>query len=332
MSPKPATLSIVVPCLNEEEILPFAKKVFLGFLQRLIDLGKVSPTSRICFIDDGSKDSTWFLIQKYQRESERVQGIKLSRNFGHQNALLSGLFSVGGDVVVTIDVDLQDDILTIEKMLDRFYQGHDIVYGVRRKRDSDTFFKRSTSLLFYRLMRAFGCNIIHNHADFRLLSRKAIHVMRGFSEVNLFLRGIVPFLGFRSSCVYYDRAQRYAGKSKYSLKKMAELAFQGITSFSVFPLKVITVTGFFVFLISFAVGVWALLGKLHGKAVAGWLSTVVIVAFFGGIQIFSIGIIGEYIGKIYGETKRRPRFIIDHYVGFDSPCKDSCEPLIRTFE
>lgn len=313
------TLSIVVPCYNEEEALPHSKNIFLDMLEKLILQQKVSADSSICFVDDGSNDQTWTLISNYQQSSSHIQGIKLSRNFGHQNALLAGLFSSEADITITIDADLQDDVTIIEAMIDRFLEGDEIVYGVRKKRAKDSFFKRISAQGFYKLMRLFGCDIIYNHADFRLMSKKAIDTLKSFTEVNLFLRGIVPLLGFRSSSVYFERSQREKGTSKYPLKKMLQFAIEGITSFSIIPLKLISLLGFIVFLFASLVGLWAIFAKMQGKAVQGWLSMLAMVSFMGGIQILSLGIIGEYIGKIYRETKKRPRFIVEQNIGFSSP-------------
>jgi len=312
------TLSVIVPCYNEEEVLPDTVKTFSSLLSRLISEGIVSPESYLCFVDDGSQDGTWNLIETYQKSSPFLRGIKLSRNFGHQNALLAGLFSIHADCAITIDADLQDDVNVIEEMIDRFAQGDEIVYGVRKKRETDSFFKRFTAESFYRLMRLFGCNFVYNHADFRLMSKRAIHALKDFSEINLFLRGMVPLLGFRSSAVYFDRIKRIKGSSKYPLRKMIHFAIEGITSFSIVPLKMITFFGFLVFLSSLGVGMWALISKLQGKTVQGWLSMFTMMSFMGGIQILSLGIIGEYIGKIYSEIKRRPRFIVEKNIGFSS--------------
>lgn len=317
------TVSIVVPCYNEEEVLPEAKVSFLSLLKKLIQSGKISPTSFVCFVDDGSQDNTWPLIEEFQASSELIRGIKLSRNFGHQNALIAGLYSVDADAVITIDADLQDDLSVIDEMIERFIYGDEIVYGVRKKRKTDSFFKRFTAQSFYKGMRLFGCNFIYNHADFRLMGKRAINALKDFPEVNLFLRGMIPLLGFRSSSVYFDRAARIKGTSKYPLKKMIQFAIEGITSFSIAPLKMITTLGFFVFFISSAIGIWAVISKLQGKVIQGWLSMFCMIAFMGGIQILSLGIIGEYIGKIYREIKKRPRFIVEQNIGF---------PLLSTLE
>jgi glycosyltransferase involved in cell wall biosynthesis len=305
-------LGIVVPCYNEEEVLRETAKRLLPVLDRLAAAGKVSPESRIFFVDDGSRDKTWSLIEALGQEDPRVAGIKLSRNRGHQNALLAGLFTASGDALVSIDADLQDDVTVIEQMVDAHLGGADVVYGVRKTRESDSVFKRNTALGFYGLMRSLGADVIENHADFRLMSRRAIEALKEFREVNLFLRGLVPLVGFPSEIIYYDRAARFAGVSKYPLRRMISFALEGLTSFSVGPLRLITMTGLVVFLLSMFMSVFIVGVKLFStRAVPGWASTVLPVYFIGGIQILCIGVIGEYIGKIYKETKARPRYIIE---------------------
>ncbi|SMC10176.1 glycosyltransferase family 2 protein [Nitratiruptor tergarcus] len=309
---KTFTLAMVVPCYNEEEVLPKTKKELEKLLHILIEKGLISQESFICFVDDGSKDKTWNLIEDFAKESH-IKGLKLSRNFGHQNALLAGLFYAEElcDAAVSMDADLQDDISVVEQMCQKYYEGYEIVYGVRKKRDTDTFFKRATAEGFYKLMRWMGVDIIENHADFRLMSKRALSWLKEFEEVNLFLRGIIPLIGLKSDIVYYDRKERFAGESKYPLKKMLAFAWDGITSFSVVPLRFITILGIIVLLLSFALSVWTVGAKLSGVAVSGWTSMMLIVLFLGGVQMLSIGIIGEYIGKIYKETKRRPRFFVE---------------------
>lgn len=309
-------LSLIVPCYNEEEVLPLSKDALLKHLNTLIEEKMVSPESFICFVDDGSQDRTWELIEEYQTRFPTIRGIRLSRNFGHQNALMAGLFTIDSDIYVTIDADLQDDVSVIREMILRYSEGDEIIYGVRKNRSSDSFFKKFSALAFYKIFRLFGGNGLYNHADYRLMSRRAVEALKDFSEVNLFLRGIIPLLGFRSSSVYYDRVARKKGESKYPLKKMVAFAIEGITSFSITPLRIISILGFIVFLTSTTIGAWAVLAKIQGKVVRGWLSMFIMVSFMGGIQILSLGIIGEYIGKIYRETKRRPRFIIDRNIGF----------------
>ncbi len=305
-------LSIVVPCYNEEAVLPETIQRLTELLQYLIDKGKVTSDSCIYYVDDGSRDRTWDLIETFAKTNGFVRGIKLSRNRGHQNALLAGLLTVKGEVVISVDADLQDDLSAIEEMLDDYAAGHDIVYGVRSSRKTDTFFKSFTAIAYYRLLAVMGVEIIYNHADYRLMSRRVIEALKEFGEVNLFLRGIIPQLGFSHAIVYYERADRFAGESKYPLKKMLSLAWQGITSFSDVPLQFITGLGLLVSLISFAVTIWAVWIKLFTEvAIPGWASTVLPIYFLGGIQLLCLGIIGEYLAKIYTETKRRPRYIIE---------------------
>ena len=308
----PPSLSIVTPCYNEEEVLPETRGRLSGLLQDLIADGKISQASTIYFIDDGSRDRTWALIEEFAAEDLHIVGIKLSRNRGHQNALLAGLFTAEGDAVVSIDADLQDDINAIKEMVDRFLAGADIVYGVRRKRDTDSAFKRTTANLFYGILRVLGAESVKGHADFRLMSRRAIESLSQYREVNLYLRGIVPLIGFRSETVYYDRERRFAGESKYPLRKMIALALEAITSFSVVPLRLISFIGFAVFLVTLAVSAWVLWVRLFTKdAVPGWASVVLPMYLLGGVQIFCTGIIGEYLGKIYSEVKNRPRFFLE---------------------
>jgi glycosyltransferase involved in cell wall biosynthesis len=308
-------LSIVVPCYNEEEVLNETAKRLVGLLDTLQNKAKISDKSKIYFVDDGSKDRTWELIESLSETYTSVHGLKLSRNRGHQNALLGGLFTAEGDALVSIDADLQDDIAVIEEMVDAYHAGHDIVYGVRKERTTDTTFKRATAEGFYKLMQLMGVDIVYNHADFRLMSRRAVEELKQYPEVNLFLRAMVPLIGYPATNVYYDRAERFAGESKYPLKKMLAFAWDGITSFSVVPLRLITATGFIIFVASVLISLWVVGVKLFtDDAVPGWASTVLPIYFIGGIQVFSIGIVGEYIGKMYLETKRRPRFIIEKKV------------------
>lgn len=306
------TLGIVVPCYNEEEVLPETARRLSDLLARLAAAGKIRAESAVYFVDDGSRDKTWQVIEGLAAGSAMFHGIKLSRNRGHQNALLAGLFTAPGDALVSIDADLQDDVDAIEKMVDAHLRGVDIVYGVRRQRATDTFAKRNTALLFYRLMAALGAESVYNHADFRLMSRRSIEAMQNFGEINLFLRGMVQLVGFRSEIVHYDRAERFAGESKYPLRKMLAFAVEGITSFSVVPLRIITSLGFLVSLGAMGVAAWALFVRLFThSAVPGWASTVVPIYLIGGIQIMCMGVIGEYVGKIYSEVKRRPRYVIE---------------------
>ena len=306
------SLGILVPCYNEEEVLEETTSQLLKLLARLQAAGKVEAGSGIYYIDDGSTDGTWHLIESLSEQHAGVEGIKLSRNTGHQNALLAGLFTVNSDVLVSLDADLQDDIDAIEKMLVEYDHGAEIVYGVRENRGSDTTFKRTTAQCFYRIMQIMGVGVVSNHADFRLLGRRAVEALKDFEEVNLFLRGIIPLIGFRSATVQYKRNPRFAGQSKYSLGKMIAFALEGITSFTIFPLRLITVAGFLVFMLSMLMGLYVLFIKLAtNAAVPGWASTVLPIYILGGIQIFFIGILGEYTGKMYKEVKRRPRYVIE---------------------
>ena len=308
-------LAIVVPCYNEEEVLPETNRRLIELLERLCHLQLVSIDSSVHYVDDGSKDGTWKLIENFASLDTRVHGIKLSGNRGHQNALLSGLLSVKGDAIVSIDADLQDDVSIIEIMVREFKDGAEIVCGARGSRQTDTSFKRQSALLYYKLMKQMGVNLIFNHADFRLLGRRAIDALRQYGEVNLFLRGIVPLLGYRVATVKYDRAERFAGESKYPLHKMLAFAAEGITSFSIVPLRLITVMGFLVSAFSFAMILFIIYGTLVLKsAIPGWASSVVPIYFLGGIQLLSIGILGEYVAKVYLETKQRPRYFIEKTV------------------
>ncbi|MCL2523961.1 MAG: glycosyltransferase family 2 protein [Betaproteobacteria bacterium] len=309
-------LSIVVPCYNEEEVLPETIKRLLELIGCLAAQGKISPDSHAIFVDDGSRDRTWELIETHAASQPHVRGVKLSRNRGHQNALLAGLFHADGDAVISVDADLQDDLEAITEMVDAHLAGMDVVYGVRRQRATDTFFKRLTAESYYRLLARLGVEIVFNHADYRLLSRRAIDALRGYGESNYFLRGIIPQLGFPSATVYYDRAERFAGESKYPLRKMLAFAWQGITSFSAAPLRLITGLGLLISAGSFGISLWALWIKLFSnQAVPGWTSTVVPIYLLGGVQLLCIGIIGEYLAKIYLETKQRPRYFIEKTTG-----------------
>jgi glycosyltransferase involved in cell wall biosynthesis len=306
-------LAIVVPCYNEEEVLAVANSELIKLIDHLIKKGKINPDSKIYYVDDGSTDHTWNIIEEFSAKQISIEGIKLSRNVGHQHALLAGLLTAEGDALVSIDADLQDDISVIERMVDDFNERKvQIVYGVRKHRNSDSFFKRTTANLFYKMLRLLGGQIVEHHADFRLMGRPALEGLREFPEVNLFLRGIIPLIGFKSSIVYYDRVARFAGTSKYPLKKMMALALDGVTSFSIVPLRMITVLGFLVFVISALMGMWVLINALlTDMMVPGWASTILPIYFLGGIQVLCIGVLGEYIGKIYNETKQRPRYFIE---------------------
>ena len=305
-------LYIVIPCYNEQEVLPLTSKLFAEKITQLADAGKVSDKSRVLFVNDGSKDQTWSIIQQLAQKDERFEGVSLSRNRGHQNALLGGLLYAKDrcDITISIDCDGQDDINAMDAMVDAYLDGCDVVYGVRAKRTTDTFFKRFTAEGFYKLMNWLGANIVFNHADYRLMSRRALEAFSKFEEVNIFLRGMVPLVGFKSTSVYYDRAERMAGESPYPLKKMLALAFDGITSLSVKPIRMITGLGVAVSILSFIGVIWSVITHILGYAVAGWASTVCVVCFMGGVQLLCLGVIGEYIGKIYMETKHRPRFIL----------------------
>ncbi len=311
VTPCMVDVSIVVPCYNEEAVLAETTKRLADLLQQLIIEGRITPSSRVYYVDDGSRDKTWELIECLAETHEFVHGIQLSRNRGQQNALLAGLLSVEGEVIISVDVDLQDDLSAIKEMIEYYTAGYDIVYGVRDSRETDTFFKSFTAKAYYRLLGMMGVEIIYNHAEYRLMSRQTIEVLKEFSEVNLFLRGIIPQLGFSSAIVYYNRAERYAGESKYPLIKLISLAWQGITSFSSMPLHFITALGLLVSLISFLITAWAIWIRLFtDDAVPGWASTVLPIYFLGGIQLLCLGVIGEYLAKIYSETKRRPRYTI----------------------
>jgi len=305
-------LAIVAPCYNEEEVLPETIRRLLALLERMEASGLVGGDSALYFVDDGSRDNTWSIIRESASRDSRIHGIKLAHNQGHQNALLAGLFSAEGDAIVSIDSDLQDDIMVIWQMTEHYLAGFDIVYGVRSSREIDTFFKRTTAQAYYRLMKALGVDLVYNHADYRLMSRRAIEGLKGYHEVNLFLRGIVPILGFRTASVFYQRKERFAGESKYPLRKMMALAINGITSFSVVPLRMITWLGLLVSIGSLGMVVWILIGKfLMDSTIPGWASSVIPIYFLGGVQLLSMGILGEYISKIYLETKRRPRYLIE---------------------
>jgi polyisoprenyl-phosphate glycosyltransferase len=308
-------VSIVVPCYNEEAVLFETTRQLGDLLQQLVNEGKITPNSRVYYVDDGSCDRTWDLIESQSETHEFIRGIKLSRNRGHQNALLAGLLTAEGEVIISVDADLQDDLSAIKKMIEFYAAGYDIVYGVRDARKTDTFFKSFTAKVYYRLLNMMEVEIIYNHADYRLMSRQVIEALREFGEVNLFLRGIIPQLGFSYALVYYDRAERYAGESKYPLKKMLSFAWQGVTSFSVLPLRFITGLGLLVSLISFLITVWAIAVRMFTQdAIPGWASTVLPIYFLGGIQLLCLGIMGEYLAKIYSETKRRPRYIIEKII------------------
>lgn len=307
-------LTIVVPCYNEEEVFPVCLSQLTETLNRLKQNGKVSNDSSLLFVDDGSRDNTWSLIRSAHEQQPGVRGLKLSRNRGHQRALWAGLEHADSDITVSIDADLQDDIQVIDKMVDAYLAGNDIVYGVRENRDTDTVFKRNTARYFYKTMKWLGVSQVENHADFRLLSRRALESLLSYQEQNVYIRGLIPLVGYKSAKIYYSRHSRMAGESKYPLKKMLALAVEGITSLSITPLRVIAFAGFIISLLSFLAGLYALEEKLRGSTVEGWTSMMIAIFFLGGIQMFSIGVIGEYIGKIYIEVKHRPKYFVDEFL------------------
>lgn len=309
-------LYLVVPCYNEEEVLPETAKRLGAKFDGFFSAGRISEKSRIIFVNDGSKDKTWELICALHESDGRFGGINLSRNRGHQNALLAGLMTVRelADAVISMDADLQDDIGAVDEMLDGYESGCDIVYGVRSKRDSDAFFKRFTAEGFYKLMGAMGVETVFNHADYRLMSRRALAGLAEFSEVNLFLRGIVPLIGYKTGTVEYERAERFAGESKYPLKKMLAFALEGITSFSIKPIRLITGLGVGVFFVSAAMLIYTLARYLAGRTVAGWASLTISVWAIGGLLLLAVGVVGEYVGKLYMEAKARPRFIVSEFL------------------
>jgi glycosyltransferase involved in cell wall biosynthesis len=305
-------LYIVVPCYNEKDVLPITSEIFENKIKALIHCGKVSVKSRVLFVNDGSRDATWEIICDLAQKSEYFKGISLSRNRGHQNALLAGLMEAKkcADITISIDCDGQDDINAIDKMVDAYLDGAEIVYGVRSDRKNDGFFKRTTAQGFYKLMNLLGSETVYNHADYRLLSAKVLNELENFKEVNLFLRGMIPLVGFKSTSVYYERKVRLAGESHYPLRKMLSLAFDGITSLSIKPIHIITALGVIVAVLSFVGIIWSVVTAFLGKTVAGWASVTCILCLLSGVQLISLGVIGEYIGKIYLETKQRPRYII----------------------
>ncbi|MCH5249831.1 MAG: glycosyltransferase family 2 protein [Lachnospiraceae bacterium] len=315
-------LYIVIPCYNEEKVLPVTAPMFMDKLTALCKAGRISDESRIMFVDDGSKDGTWDIITELAKQDEHFIGIRQSRNRGHQNAVLAGLMEAKSvcDITISIDCDGQDDIDAMDKMVEEYQNGCEIVYGVRHNRDSDTFFKRFTAESYYRLLKLMGVEAVFNHADYRLVSSRVLNEFSDFKEVNIFLRGLFPLVGFKSTCVYYERHERLAGESHYPLIKMLALAFEGITSLSVKPIHLITGVGCFIALLSFVGVIWSVVVSFIGKAVAGWSSMTCIICFIGGIQLICLGILGEYIGKIYMEVKQRPRYIIsertkEHTIG-----------------
>ena len=311
------TLYMVIPCYNEEAVLHETAKRLREKFTDLQEKKMISGNSRIVFVNDGSKDSTWKIISElHEAAPEFFSGINLAHNAGHQNAVLAGLMTVKEqcDMAISMDADLQDDINAIDEMVAKYYEGNQVVYGVRNARDTDTFFKRFTAEGFYKFMSVMGADVVYNHADFRLMSRRVLQELANFREVNLFLRGMVPLIGFQSCNVYYARAERFAGESKYPLKKMLSFAINGITSFSTKPLKLITTFGLLMSLVSLGAFLWAFIVKLTGHSVEGWSSTLCSIWLIGGVQLLALGIIGEYIGKIYAEVKQRPRYIVAEYL------------------
>ncbi len=306
-------LYLVIPCYNEEAVLPETARQLLEKMNSMFERGMISRESKIMFVNDGSKDKTWEIIEELHRSNPIYSGVKLSRNKGHQNALLAGLMTAKekADMTISLDADLQDDVDVIDKMVEKYYEGNDVVYGVRSARKTDTFFKKFTAQGFYKIMQAMGVEIVYNHADYRLMSRRALEGLAQFKEVNLFLRGIVPLIGYRSDAVTYERHERFAGESKYPLKKMLAFATDGITSFSIKPIRLITTFGILIFGISLLMLLYSLIVHFMGKTVAGWTSMIISIWAIGGLQLLAIGVVGEYIGKIYLETKERPKYIIE---------------------
>ncbi len=316
-------LYLVIPCYNEEEVLPETSRRLKEKINSLIEKGKIDKESRIVFVNDGSKDKTWELIEALHKQDAVFSGINLSRNRGHQNALLAGLMTVKehADMVISMDADLQDDIDAVDEMVDKYLSGIDIVYGVRSSRQKDTFFKKVTAEGFYRLMNAMGANTVFNHADYRLMSKRALNGLAEFKEVNLFLRGIVPMIGYSCDVVYYERGERFAGESKYPLGKMLAFAIEGITSLSTKPIRMITGLGFFIFFVSIIMLIYSLVRHFMGATIVGWTTLMVSVWAIGGLILLSLGVVGEYIGKIYLETKARPRFIVEQFLNEDKSGK-----------
>lgn len=310
-------LYIVVPCFNEEEVLLETTRRLNEKLIALIQEEKISDNSRILYVDDGSRDNTWTIISDLCTQNKLVTGLKLSRNKGHQNALLAGLFEASehADMIVSMDADLQDDIDVLDQFIQKYYAGCQIVYGVRKSRKTDSIFKRSTALAFYKLMHALGVEIVYNHADYRLMSKRAVEELKNYKEVNLFLRGIIPLIGFKTATVEYDRGKRFAGESKYPLRKMVYFAIDGITSTSVRPIRMITMFGLFSILFSIIYAIYVIVGHMNGATIQGWTTSVLLICFFGGTQVMCTGIVGEYVGKIYLETKARPRYVIEEKAG-----------------
>ena len=322
MQKKEGILYVVVPCYNEEEVLEETTKQLKAKMEKLVKDKVISDQSKVMYVNDGSKDKTWKLIEKISKREKYFTGISLSRNRGHQNALLGGLMTAKNyaDVVISMDADLQDDIDAMDEMLEKYYDGCDIVYGVRSARKKDTFFKRVTAEGFYKFMRALGVECVYNHADYRLTSKRVLEELEGFQEVNLFLRGMFPLVGFQSDIVYYERNERFAGESKYPLKKMLNFAWDGITSFSVKPLRFISGMGFFILILSIFFAIYMIVRLCIGQSIYDWMIFVLSIFFMGGLQMICMGVVGEYIGKIYGEVKARPRYIISKNLLEDDKC------------
>lgn len=310
-------LWIIIPCYNEQDVLPRTAPLFLGKIHELVAAGKISDESKILFVNDGSKDDTWNIIKNLSESDRHYIGISQSRNRGHQNALVAGMMEAIGkcEITITIDCDGQDDINAMDQMVDAYHDGCDIVYGVRSNRDSDTWFKRTTAQTYYKLLNKFGAEVVYNHADYRLVSEKVLRHFADFKEVNIYLRGMFPLIGFKSTSVYYERHERIAGESHYPLRKMLSLAIDGITSLSIKPITIIAELGLIVSLIGFLGIIWVIIGAIAGSTVSGWASTMCAICFLGGIQLLSLGVIGEYVGKTYMEAKHRPRYIISERTG-----------------
>ena len=323
-------LWMVIPCYNEEVVLPKTAPMFLAELNRMVAEGQISDESRILFVNDGSSDNTWKLIQNFSKQDRHYIGIAQSRNRGHQNAVLAGLMEAMDhcDITISIDCDGQDDIHAMEEMVKQYHEGSDIVYGVRNNRDTDSWFKRTTAQSYYKLLNRMDVEVVYNHADYRLVSSKVLHHFADFHEVNLFLRGMFPLVGFRSTCVYYKREERIAGKSHYPLSKMLHLAFDGITSLSIKPIQMIAGVGLFISIVGFLGIVWVIIRALMGYTIAGWASMICVVAFLGGVQLLSLGVIGTYVGKTYMETKHRPRYIISERTWEDAGIPENTEDKV----
>ncbi len=327
MSKKLPKLVVILPCYNEEEILPTTIKTMKSLLSSLIKDKKISPDSQICMVNDGSLDTTWEIIQKTCKKDKLFAGIKLSRNFGHQSTIIAGMYSIEADLYVTIDADLQDNPDCIIEMLNEINNGADIVYGIRKSRKTDSFFKRGTAHLYYKLLKLFGVNILYNHADYRMMSKRAVETLKQFPERNLFLRATVPLLGFKTANVYYDRTPRTAGETKYPLNKMLALAWNGVSSFSIVPLRIVTFLGIFICFLSVLFLIYLYYRWSYRGTVVGWASLVTIITIFSGVQLLSLGIIGEYIAKIFVEAKKRPLFIVDEKINIQRDKNDESNSI-----